>query len=81
VPIKSATLWTQQDVTNWLYQNNLPHLQPQMSGFNGSTLAGLQTMLLSAPQIYYESVRRDMGVGGLVDLLTFTNALRAINFS
>ncbi|XP_060073449.1 uncharacterized protein LOC132553238 [Ylistrum balloti] len=65
---------TTEDVSNWLCQSKLDGCVPSLAQFDGKLLVQLQRMKIEAPEFYYASLEKKLGMN-LVEILTFTEAL------
>ncbi|XP_022083476.1 uncharacterized protein LOC110975343 isoform X2 [Acanthaster planci] len=70
--------WSRDNVQQWLEHSNLSHLRQSFEDFDGSLLAQLQTVRQEAPDFFYSSLRHDLCIQHLVDILRLTEAMDKI---
>ncbi|XP_033625418.1 uncharacterized protein LOC117288607 isoform X2 [Asterias rubens] len=67
--------WSMENVQQWLDHVKLSHLKHSMKDFDGSLLAQLHSMRQEAPEFFYTSLRQDLNIQSLVDILKLTEAM------
>ncbi|XP_038078853.1 uncharacterized protein LOC119746126 isoform X2 [Patiria miniata] len=70
--------WSKENVQQWLEHANLSHLRKSLKDFDGSLLAQLHTLRQEAPDFFYTSLRQDLCIQHLVDILKLTAAMDKI---
>ncbi|KAG7468065.1 hypothetical protein MATL_G00138790 [Megalops atlanticus] len=71
--------WTKQDVSSWLKKNGLDFCLNVFAEFDGSMLYQLQQLRKEAPEFFYTSIRRELGLSTLPEMLQFLRALENTN--
>jgi hypothetical protein len=74
----SLANWSQKRVQKWLKEAALGHLAENFKNFDGRLLNELKAMHEESPTVYYESLRRDMKIRSLEDVLLFNGALKTL---
>lgn len=70
--------WTEEDVSSWVDTLNLSNYSPDLKTFPGRYLLQLQRMNASAPEFYYQTLEKKLGLTEVSDLLNFASALAQV---
>ncbi|XP_070550084.1 uncharacterized protein [Ptychodera flava] len=74
----NVVCWNSQDVQNWATEIGLESCRDQLSEYNGKLLIQLQKLRQEAPEFFYNSLKQDLKLTKLVDILKFTEALDSL---
>ncbi|KAJ8035980.1 hypothetical protein HOLleu_19825 [Holothuria leucospilota] len=70
--------WTEEDVLTWLSDHQLEKYKAAFEECNGKLLQRLKALRQEAPEFFYKSLKEDLGINKLFDILRFTEALEGI---
>ncbi|XP_071479703.1 uncharacterized protein [Diadema antillarum] len=74
----SCLEWSAGQVQDWLAENELDILRGSMVDYNGRLLYRLHKLKKEAPEFFYTSIKEDLGLLKLIDILRFTEALDSL---
>ncbi|XP_063725084.1 uncharacterized protein LOC134853079 [Symsagittifera roscoffensis] len=70
--------WSEEDVAQWVDTLNLTSYSPSLKTFPGRYLLQLQRMNANAPEFYYQTLEKKLGLSEVSDLLNFASALAQV---
>ncbi|XP_006816972.2 uncharacterized protein LOC100367365 [Saccoglossus kowalevskii] len=70
--------WNNDDVKNWLRDYELGHLTPKFAKYDGYKLLTMKTLSIKAPEFFYGSLDKKLGIRDMYDIVTFTAAIEEL---